>query len=135
VDGQDLYGRTLPSTSYSSSGSTAAPAGSNFVGQDNTAKVASDISSRWGNSNSSSGGSSRPTPGQPVLPSSFKVQRGTLLNDAAACGDVEAVFGGKAAVTLCQTWPAGHPLSLRDELLLAALDEGQGGLPAWLCGQ
>jgi hypothetical protein len=128
VDGKDLYGRTLPSTSYSSSGSTAAPAGSNFVGQDNTTKVASDISSSWGSSSSS-----RIDSQQRVLPSSFKVQRGTLLNDAAACGDVEAVFGGQAAVTLCQTWPAGHPLSLRDELLLAALDEGPGGLPAWLC--
>jgi hypothetical protein len=63
---------------------------------------------------------------------SFTVRRGTLLSDAAACGDVEAVFEGRAALSVVQTWPAGHPLSCRDELLLAALDEGPGGLPAWL---
>jgi hypothetical protein len=57
-----------------------------------------------------------------------------MLSDAAACGDVEAEGGGgRAAVTVCQAWPAGHPLSVRDELLLAALDEAPGsGLPAWL---
>jgi hypothetical protein len=66
------------------------------------------------------------------VPRSFTVRRGTLLSDAAACGDVEAVFEGRAAFSVVQTWPAGHPLSVRDELLLAALDEGPGGLPAWL---
>jgi hypothetical protein len=145
VDGHDLYGRTLPAASYGSS----VPTGSNFVGQDNTRKVAherssyaaedsssSSSSSRWcstsTHSSSSSSSSSSEANWQDAAPASFTIRHGTMLSDAAACGDVEAVFGGRAAVTLLQTWPAGHPLSLRDELLLAALDEGPGGLPAWL---
>jgi hypothetical protein len=62
----------------------------------------------------------------------FTVHQGTVLSDAATSGDVEAVFSGLAAVSTLQTWPEGHPLSLRDELLVTALDEGEGGMPAWM---
>eukprot|EP00775_Hariotina_reticulata_P010303 gene10303-10462_t len=53
----------------------------------------------------------------------------------ATAGDVEAVFSRRASVTTLQTWPTSHPLSLRDDVLAAALDEGPAGLPAWLSGQ
>jgi hypothetical protein len=189
VDSEDLFGRTLPSSSYGSQ----VPAGRNFVGQDNTQKVATEGRFAAWYSSGVQFGTLQPKTEQPSaqqqhgdpqdegygqlrglgsfssnmqhrggtghshtittanssgiaesvvggrhsdwtqgVPSSFVVQRGTLLSDAAACGDVEAVFSGKAAVTMCQVWPAGHPLSVRDELLLAALDDGRGGWPAWL---
>jgi hypothetical protein len=120
VDSSDLFGCTLPSAGYDS----AVPVGSNFVGQDNTRKVARERST-W--RDQGVGAAAAAT----QLPVAFTIQRGTTLTDAAACGDVEAVMAGKAAVTLVQTWPAGHPL-IRDELLLAALDEAPDGLPAWL---
>ena len=31
-----------------------------------------------------------------------------------------------------EAWPAGHPFSLRDALLVRALEEGPDGLPLWL---
>lgn len=45
---------------------------------------------------------------------------------------MEAVFGGRAALTALQAWPCGHPLALRDELWLHSLAQGPGGMPAWL---
>jgi hypothetical protein len=142
VDSQDLYGRTLPSSGYGSQ----VPMGSNFVGQDNTRAVLADNNSRsdssWRSTTDGTDSLQQQQQQQQEgcgvqrgasIPSSFVVQRGTLLNDAAACGDVEAVFAGRAALTVCQSWPAGHPLTVRDEVLLAGLDQVPGGLmPAWL---
>ena len=161
VDGADLYGRSLPSSSYDSS----VPTGGNFVQQDNTQKVVEALqyesnatsrsSSRVGSSvtNASSWRSNRSQgsstnqdssststsrrhgdfkPDDVVLPAVFMIQQGTVLSDHATSGDVEAVFSGRAAVTTLQTWPVGHPLCLRDEVMAAALDEGEGGMPAWL---
>jgi hypothetical protein len=69
---------------------------------------------------------------QQQVPGSFVIRRGTLLNDHATAGDVEAVFSSRAAVSTVQTWPVGHPLSVRDAVLAAALGEDADGLPAWL---
>ncbi|KAF6248434.1 hypothetical protein COO60DRAFT_1707045 [Scenedesmus sp. NREL 46B-D3] len=71
---------------------------------------------------------------QAEVPGSFVIRRGTLLNDHATAGDVEAVFAGRATVSALQTWPVGHPLSLLDAVLAAALDEDAAGMPAWLAG-
>jgi hypothetical protein len=114
---QDVFGRSLPSSSFGGSQSVVTGA---FVQQDNTDKVVA---------------SSRAEPWQQQkqqLPRSFVIRRGTLLNDHATAGDVEAVFSSRAAVSTLQTWPVGHPLSLRDAVLATALDEDADGMPAWL---
>lgn len=121
TDGGDLYGRSLPSSGFGRAGGEQIVAGP-FVAQDNTASIiAAAAHGRGGGA-----GATR------QLPASFTLRRGTLLSDHATAGDVEAVFSRRAAVTTLQTWPAGHPLSVTDELLAAALDEQQDGLPAWL---
>lgn len=122
VQEQDVFGRSLPSSSFSSSQSVASGA---FVAQDNTDKVIA----------ASTTGAQQQQPQQLLVssPITYVVRRGTLLNDHATAGDVDAVFSGKAAVSTLQTWPAGHPLALRDEVLVAALNEdATTGLPAWL---
>lgn len=116
----DLYGRSLPSTSFGASQSVVTGA---FVSQDNTEKVISAARRVDHHGDHQALGQ---------VPYSFVIQQGTLLSDHATAGDVEAVFSGRAAVGTLQTWPVGHPLSLRDDVLSAALCEDSSGLPAWL---
>jgi hypothetical protein len=117
---QDVFGRSLPSSSFGSSQSVVTGA---FVQQDNTDKVAaSSKAASWDDQQQQ----------QQQLPGSFVIRRGTLLNDHATAGDVEAVFSSRASVNTLQTWPVGHPVSLRDAVLAAALDEDADGMPAWL---
>lgn len=112
----DLYGRSLPSTSFTGSQTVATGA---FVAQDNTDKIIT-----WMKADAQ--------PSARQIPSVFTLSKGTILNDHATAGDVEAVFDGKAAVSTLQTWPVGHPLSLRDDVMAASLEEDDGGLPLWL---
>jgi len=121
----DLYGRTLPSSSLSNG--QAVQLGQ-FVGQDNTDKVIASVRQQSGTQDQVGRASA-------AVPLQFTIRRGTMLNDQATAGDVEAVFSRRAAVTTLQTWPSSHPLSLRDDVLAAALDEGPQGLPAWLSVQ
>ncbi|KAI8469351.1 MAG: hypothetical protein J3K34DRAFT_459435 [Monoraphidium minutum] len=141
VDEADLWGRSLPRQGYAAGGAGGAPAqrlvSGGFVSQDNTAAVAARWRARGAGEPSepaggAAGGDAAPPP-LPPLPEAFVISRGTLLSDEAACGDVEAVMGGRAAVAALQAWPAGHPFSLRDELMVHALEEGPGGMPLWLC--
>jgi hypothetical protein len=117
---QDVYGRSLPGSSFGGSQSVVTGA---FVQQDNTDKVAASLRSAPRDQQQQQ---------QQQVPGSFVIRRGTLLTDHATAGDVEAVFSSRAAVSTLQTWPVGHPLSLRDAVLAAALDEDADGLPAWL---
>ena len=75
-----------------------------------------------------------PVTGAAVLPTTMRVSAGTLLVDASARGDVDAVLAGECAVGACQTWPHGHALSLLDGVMTEALREGKDGtgMPAWL---
>uniref|UniRef100_A0A383WD67 Survival protein SurE-like phosphatase/nucleotidase domain-containing protein n=1 Tax=Tetradesmus obliquus TaxID=3088 RepID=A0A383WD67_TETOB len=119
---QDVFGRSLPSSSFSSSQPVVTGA---FVQQDNTDKVAASLRAEpWQQQQQQQQ--------QEEVPASLVIRRGTLLNDHATAGDVEAVFSSRAAVSTLQAWPVGHPLSLRDAVLAAALDEDDAGLPAWL---
>lgn len=136
VDEADLWGRSLPRQGYmgsSSSGGTSAARGTQpltagaFVAQDSTAAAAAR--QRGG------AGGSVAAPCGEVEGLTFVISRGALLSDDCACGDVDAVMRGAAAVAALQTWPAGHPFALRDELLVHALEEGRGGLPLWLVGK
>jgi hypothetical protein len=116
---RDVFGRSLPSSSFGGSQSVVTGA---FVQQDNTDKVvASSRAEPWEQQQQ-----------QQQVPGSYVIRRGTLLNDHATAGDVEAVFSSRAAVSTLQTWPVGHPLSLRDAVMAAALDENADGMPAWL---
>lgn len=64
---------------------------------------------------------------------SFTVGRGRTLSDPVVAGDVDALFGGRVAVAAAQAWPAGHPCSLTDAALAAAIAEDEEtGLPLWL---
>jgi hypothetical protein len=114
VSSTDLYGRTLPSQGYGSQ----QPQSGAFVAQDNTSKVLGSLAG--GQASARSG-----------VPRRFRIEPGTLLNDAAVAGDVEAVMAGAAAVTALPTWPTGHPFCLTDALLVHSLAE-RDGLPAWL---
>lgn len=143
---QDLFGRSLPRQQVGSEATTAGA----FVSQDNTSQVASKVmmagyaetaadGGSFGQAAASGGGeddgaaaAAEATAALPRLPSHFTLLPGTMLNDAATSGDVEAVFSGRVSVTTLQTWPCGHPFSLRDEVLVHALDEGPDGLPRWL---
>lgn len=117
---QDLYGRSLPRQGFGGQGSGA------FVQQDNTAKVVAGLGRSY------SPPAEAQALGPEVLPEAFILRAGTLLNDHAVGADVEAVTAGRAAVSAVQTWPAGHPFSLTDALLVWALSEGDDGMPAWL---
>jgi hypothetical protein len=125
ADTADLYGRSLPAGTYGAPLSAGA-----FVSQDNTgaAVAARNGTERWRRA-------SQPVAGHSAggsLPDAFTIRRGTTLSDDASCGDVDAVFEGRAAIGTLQAWAPGHPFSLRDELLAAALDECSQGLPQWL---
>eukprot|EP00955_Chlamydomonas_euryale_P075993 362519-Chlamydomonas_euryale.AAC.9 len=124
---QDLWGRSLPQQSL---GDARATAGA-FVPQDNTTKVIMD-SAAGGTAATSAAATATASPVQ--LPSSFTIHRDSVLSDDVALGDVDAVFSGAASVAALQTWPHGHPFSLRDEVMLQTLaaDASRRRLPRWL---
>lgn len=66
------------------------------------------------------------------VPSSFVISEGTMLNDSATGGDLEAVFTGRASISALPTWPVGHPFALRDELMVLSLEDCENGLPLWM---
>jgi hypothetical protein len=134
---RDVWGRSLPSQGL---GGAAAGAGrlapGAFVAQDNAAAVADRLAALAGGGGGGGGGTGGGAgAAQDDAPpgASFVIRRGALLSDAATGGDVEALLGGRATVVTLQAWPGGHPLALRDGMLLHALAEAPGeGLPAWL---
>lgn len=122
----DVFGRSLPL--HRDAEARASADGATFVPQLNAAKVVADT---------------RPesTPAlalrerQP-LPAAFTVGAGTLLTDASARGDVDALLAGVAAVSTHQVWPQSHALSLVDAAMVEALrEDAASGLPAWLGGE
>jgi hypothetical protein len=135
-DRQDLWGRSLPSQAY---GDERDAAGA-FVGQDNTAALVRERQ-QWGDaspvsvsppSSAADGGSASWQAALSQLPDALVLRAGTMLCDAAVAGDVEAVMARRASVVALPTWPYSHPLSLKDELGAAALEEEGDGLPLWL---
>jgi hypothetical protein len=141
VDENDPWGRTLPSQGYAAGGGGGARlAAGGFVSQDNTEAAAARL--RAGGDGGAAAAAASATPPEAAAEgeveldfqaAEFRVSRGTLLTDECAGGDVEAVMAGRAAVGLVQTWPASHPFTLRDELLVWALEGGGAeGLPLWL---
>eukprot|EP00793_Prasinoderma_coloniale_P006115 PRCOL_00004589-RA len=123
---QDLFGRSLPLQTV---GGASAPTsdGATFVPQLNAAQVLADARE---------GRAGRGAVADRPLPTAFRVGAGTLLVDASARGDVDAVLAGRCAVGACQTWPHGHALSLLDSVMTEALREAGAaddqGMPAWL---
>lgn len=115
VDNADVFGRSIPQLKAGCKNEAGG-----FVSQDNTSSVG--LNSRAVTS----------AKGLMALPESIVIKRGTVLSDGVMCGDVEAVFNGRASITTLQTWPSGHPFSLTDVLLAYTLVQGQDGLPAWL---
>jgi hypothetical protein len=144
VDERDLWGRSLPRQGYSSGGSGGGGGASQlmsggFVSQDNTAATAARLR---GGGNEAPGGGGGGGAAAAFESAAFRISPGTFLTDECAGGDVEAVMGGRAAVAALQTWPGGHPFSLRDELMVWALEAGasgngggDAGLPLWLAGE
>lgn len=123
--GRDLWGRSLPSQQLSAAAPAHLATGA-FVSQDQTSAVVRRRQQAQGGGDRTRGG-----PRGEVM--SFAVGRGRTLSDPVVAGDVDALFGGCVAVTTAQTWPAGHPFSLTDAVLAAALAEDeQTGLPAWM---
>lgn len=128
---RDLWGRSLPSQSLAAPTSSTLAVGS-FVSQDQTASVTQRAQrSREGSyMRDSAGEAGGPRGGETM---SFAVGRGRALSDPVLAGDVDALFGGRVAVSVSQTWPAGHPCSLTDATLAAGIAEDEEtGLPLWL---
>ena len=127
---RDLYGRSLPLHTTDAVSPTSD--GARFVPQLNSAQVAADV--RGGVGGVGVGGAAAAA--DSALPTAFRLGAGTMLVDASARGDVDAVLAGRCAVSTCQVWPHGHPLSLLDAVMTEALREADGqagqGMPAWL---
>ncbi len=127
----DLYGRSLPLHRVGSRAPTSE--GARFVRQLQTESlVAQSKAKDQARAEQEEG---KQGEGEMATHFTFELLRGTLLHDASDRGDADAVLGGRVAVSLAQTWPAGHPFSLLDTALAEALREGaeKDGLPAWLC--
>lgn len=122
MNNTDVFGRSIPKLKAGQKNEAGG-----FVSQDNTSSVPSNVINTI---------TSAAAPADHItiteLPKSFVIKRGTVLNDGVMCGDVEAVFKGKASITALQTWPSGHPFCLSDALLAYTLVQGTDGLPEWL---
>eukprot|EP00892_Ulva_mutabilis_P009457 jgi/Ulvmu1/6884/UM031_0090.1 len=122
---RDLWGRSLPSHGLSGATSATLAAG-DFVSQEQTSAV---VQRR---TNGGTGDRRAVAPAAAGV-MRFEVGRGRTLSDPVLGGDVDALFEGRVAVTTAQTWPGGHPCSMTDAVLAAAIAEDeQSGLPAWL---
>ena len=67
-----------------------------------------------------------------ALPAAYLTGGGEYLVDPAAGCDITTVKSGRVAVSTLQTWPEGHALCLGEEVMAAAMEAGEGGMPAWI---
>lgn len=119
---QDLFGRSLPLHRIGEAQPSSESDRARFVPQLNTEKVAASAGREISRSSKQTG-----------APLGFTISKGTSLMDASPRGDVDAVFSGSVSVTLLQTWPHSHPLSLLDRVMAESLREHEAtGLPLWL---
>lgn len=119
-DNCDLFGRSL--ALHRASQDEPSSQGATFVRQMQSEKVASLQKKELNNTEKQL---------QDVM--SFRIDEGTLLTDPVVSGDIDRVFKGRAAISVLQTWPFGHPCSLLDCVVVESLREDvHTGLPCWL---
>lgn len=65
--------------------------------------------------------------------STYLIDGVEIINQPEENSDVGTLLNGSSSLTLCPTWPAGHPLYLGAGLLSHAMEVAESGSPKWLC--
>ena len=134
ANAKDTFGRSLPRQNLGDA--SASDVGARFVSQLATEKLVNDrrAKARMDDKDNDKDDVARRRHPSDALPRAFVLTPGTIVADDSPRGDVDVVISGGVAVSIVNTWPHAHALSLVDAVVVESLREHPtSGVPLWLC--
>lgn len=132
ANAKDTFGRSLPRQNLGDA--SASDVGARFVSQLATEKLVNDRRAKARMDDKDKDDVARRRHPSDALPRAFVLTPGTIVADDSPRGDVDVVISGGVAVSIVNTWPHAHALSLVDAVVVESLREHPtSGVPLWLC--
>ena len=132
ANAKDTFGRSLPRQNLGDASAT--DVGARFVSQLATEKLVNDRRAKARMDDKDKDDVARRRHPSDALPRAFVLTPGTIVADDSPRGDVDVVISGGVAVSIVNTWPHAHALSLVDAVVVESLREHPtSGVPLWLC--
>ena len=132
ANAKDTFGRSLPRQNLGDA--SASDVGARFVSQLATEKLVNDRRAKARMDDKDKDDVARRPHPSDALPRAFVLTPGTIVADDSPRGDVDVVISGGVAVSIVNTWPHAHALSLVDAVVVESLREHPtSGVPLWLC--
>ena len=132
ANAKDTFGRSLPRQNLGDASAT--DVGARFVSQLATEKLVNDRRAKARMDDKDKDDVARRPHPSDALPRAFVLTPGTIVADDSPRGDVDVVISGGVAVSIVNTWPHAHALSLVDAVVVESLREHPtSGVPLWLC--